>query len=286
MKEISVFFCGLSKESGNTLINNINFITNYSDKSDYDINLIVVDSNSEKKIKEYLKNTSNNNPKVTVIHQDKLENQIPSRIQRIAYCRNLCLDFVYKDIKSKDIVYIPCDLDVELFNNSDTSFMDYLINKSQDYKDSAAIFPVSNPRYYDILALRAKGWVTYNSQLINSRFKKYIRFGSFFTNYFFVFRHQWKIEKIESKDIEILSAFGGIGVYSLGKVNKKIFYHFSDKHTEFISEHVAFNKYFKYKEIDTTWIVNAPDEHVHFHKLTILKKIIYLFKTIKYDIYN
>ena len=286
MKDTKVFFCGLSKKSDDILIKNIDFIINFSQESNYDINLIVVDSNSNRKIKDYLRNAANKNIKITIVDQDNLEEKISSRIQRISYCRNLCLEVIYSDIENVKIIYIPCDLDLDLFEYTNTKFLDNLIKKCEEHNKSAALFPVSYPMYYDILALRAKKWVNYNSQLINSQLKKYLKFGSFFTNYFFVFRHQWKIEKIKSKDIEIISAFGGIAIYSLGKLNKKVYYQYSDKHTEFVSEHVSFNNYFEYKNLDTSWIVNAPMEHIHFHKLTFYKKIVYLFKTIKYDIYN
>lgn len=287
MNDTKVFFCGLSKKAEYSLIKkNIDFIIDYSNLSKFDIYLIVIDSDSEKIIKDYLMDTVKKNINITVVSQDELEDKIPSRIQRITHCRNLCLDIIYQNNEEFNIVYIPCDFDIDLFTNTTSAFMDSLIRKCTEFGESKAIFPVSQPRYYDILALRAKRWVNYNSQLINSRIKKYLRIGSFFTNYFFVFRHQWKIDKIKNKNIELISAFGGIGIYSLHQVNQKIYYEYSDKFTEFISEHVLFNSYFKHKELNTSWIVNAPNEHINFHKLTPLKKFTYLIKTIKNDVYK
>ena len=107
------------------------------------------------------------------------------------------------------------------------------------------------PKYYDILALRSQNWVNFNSQLVNSKFKKIKRVGSFFWNYLFVFRYQWTVEKIRKRKVKINSAFGGIAIYNISALNEKVFYDYSKSNTEFISEHLSFNHCFSEKWIPT-----------------------------------
>ena len=96
MENVKVFFCGLSKNSDEILIKNLEFLENYIIHGKFDSNLIIVDSDSNNEIKELLSNKSKNNEKITSINEDNLDVTIPSRIKRIAYCRNLCLEIVYE----------------------------------------------------------------------------------------------------------------------------------------------------------------------------------------------
>lgn len=284
MENVKVFFCGLSKNSDEILIKNLEFLENYIIHSKFDSNLIIVDSDSNKEIKELLSNKSKNNQKITSINKDNLDVTIPSRIKRIAYCRNLCLKIVYESNDELNKIYIPCDLDVDLFSCINFEFLDNLISQSVKHENSFALFPVSIPKYYDILALRSQNWVNFNSQLVNSKFKKIIKIGSFFWNYLFVFRYQWTVEKISKRKVKIISAFGGIAIYNISALNEMVFYDYSKSNTEFISEHLSFNYYFSEKKMDTNWIVKAPQEHIYFHTLNRSEKINYFFKTLKYDI--
>ncbi len=284
MVNVKVFFCGLSKNSDEILIKNIEFLESYIVQSKFDSNLIIVDTDSNKEIKEFLSNKSKNNQKITSINKDNLDASIPSRIKRIAYCRNLCLKIIYENKDQINKIYIPCDLDIDLFSHIDFEFLDDLISQSVKNKNPFALFPVSAPKYYDILALRSKNWVNFNSQLVNSKFKKIIKIGSFFWNYLFVFRYQWTVEKIRERNIKVKSAFGGMAIYNISTLKEKVFYESSESNTEFISEHLHFNNYFIEKKMDTDWIVEAPQEHIYFHTLSRSEKINYFFKTLKYDI--
>ena len=72
MNDTKVFFCGLSKKAEYSLIKkNIDFIIEYSNISKFDIYLIVIDSDSEKIIKDYLMDTVKKNINITVVSQDE-----------------------------------------------------------------------------------------------------------------------------------------------------------------------------------------------------------------------
>jgi len=284
VENVKVFFCGLSKNSNETLIKNIDFLENYINHSEVDTNLIIVDTDSNNEIKDLLSNKCKKNKKINLINRDNLDVSVPSRIKRIVYCRNLCLKIVYESKDSINKIYIPCDLDVDLFSHTKFEFLDNLILQSLKKEDSFALFPVSVPKYYDIFALRSKNWVNFNSQLVNSKFKKIIKIGSFFWNYLFVFRYQWTVEKIKKRNIKVKSAFGGIAIYNISTLKENVFYDYSKSNTEFISEHIGFNNYFIEKKMDFNWIIEAPQEHIFFHNLSWSEKFKYFFRTLKYDI--
>ena len=285
MEKVEIFFCGLAKNNYDSLKKNIDFLLDFKNKSKFsDVNLFFVDSNSEDGSKELLNETSNKNKFFNVFHKDDI-NLIDSRIERIKICRNLCLQFIEQNAKKDLVIYIPFDTDFFPFLNTSYTQLDKLISKVINNRKSNAIFPVSKPFYYDIFALRAPGWVNINSQLIVSRLKKYVRIGSFLFNYLFIFRYQLSPEKIKSKKFTLVSAFGGIGIYNVSNLNLNLQkYEINYKFKEWYSEHLYFNEHFENLEIDTSWVVDAPKEHVMYKSLDINKKLIYFLKSFKEDI--
>ena len=285
MENVEIFFCGLSKNNHDALKKNIDFLIQFKNKSKFsNFNILIVDSNSEDGSKEILDKTSNANMFFNVIHKDDI-NLVDSRVERIKICRNLCLQFIEQNSNNSSIIYIPFDTDFFPFLNTTYTQLDKLISKVINNGKSNAIFPVSEPFYYDIFALRAPGWLNINSQLIVSRLKKYLRIGSFLFNYLFIFRYQLSPEKIKSKKFTLVSAFGGIGIYNVSNLNLNLQkYEINYKFKEWYSEHLYFNKHFENLEIDTSWVVDAPKEHVMYKSLDINKKLIYFLKSFKEDI--
>lgn len=284
MENIEIFFCGLSKNNYGSLKKNIDFLLQYKIKSKFsNVNLLIVDSNSKDGSKELLNEFSNKNIFFNVIHKDDL-NLIDSRIERIKICRNLCLQFIEQNSFKNYVIYIPFDTDFFIFSKTSHMQLDTLISKVFNNKKSNAIFPASEPFYYDIFALRAPGWLNINSQLIVSRLKKYLRIGSFLFNYLFIFRYQLSPEKIKSKKFTLFSAFGGIGIYNVSNLNLSLQkYEINNKFKEWYSEHLYFNKHFENLEIETSWVVVAPKEHVMYKSLDFNKKLVYFLNSFKQD---
>tara|TARA_B100000242_G_scaffold161254_1_gene115133 strand:+ start:5401 stop:6285 length:885 start_codon:yes stop_codon:yes gene_type:complete len=284
LKETEIFFCGLSKNNINSLTKNIEFILEFKNNSKYKkINLLFVDSNSNDGSKDYLNKYSDEFEFFNVIHKDDLS-LINSRIEKIKICRNLCLKFIENNYKNNSLVYIPLDTDFYLFSKTSPEKLDELIDYVLQMGNNAGIFPVSEPYYYDIFALRAKRWLNINSQLIVTNLKKYIRVGSFIFNYLFIFRYQLSPKHIELKKFTVTSAFGGIGIYNLSNFDlKDKTYDVSKKSKDLYSEHLFFNKYFDYLEIKTDWVIDAPKEHILFKSFNYKDKIIYIIKTFKED---
>ena len=285
MKETEIYFCGLSKNNLDSLTQNIAYILNFKKKSKYKkINVLIVDSNSVDGSKEYLDRNSQEFEFFNVIHKDDLS-FVDSRIERIKICRNLGLKFIENNCKNNSLVYIPLDTDFYLFSKTSPEKLDELIDCVLKMENNSGIFPVSEPHYYDIFALRAKGWLNMNSQLIVTNLKKYIRFGSFIFNYLFIFRYQLTPKQIEQKKFKLISAFGGIGIYNISNfdLNTKT-YDISEKSKEMYSEHLFFNKNFDHLEIKTDWFIDAPAEHILFKSYNFRDKIIYILKTFKEDL--
>jgi len=181
----------------------------------------------------------------------------------------------------KDIIYIPLDLDLDLFKYTSVEFFENLIMYCINKNKLNGIFPFSKPYYYDIFALRATNWVDTNSQYWVKKFKKNIKVGSFIFNYILIFRHQITSSNYEQNKSKIKSAFGGIGIY---KFNNDIpYYELSTKNPRDVSEHVKFNYGFKELEILTNWNVPAPDEHLEYKLLNSKEKLRYFLKTIFFD---
>ena len=285
MNDTHIIFCGLSKNNISTLKKNINFFLGFNKFiKNKKIKVLIVDSDSTDGTKEYLNELSAKIGLLEVIHKDNIYN-IPSRVERIKMCRNICLDYINRNIASQKIIYIPCDLDIFLFSKTSYQQLENLITYTMKKKNNTGIFPVSNPHYYDIFALRAPGWLNINSQLIVSRLKKFFKIGSFFWNYLFIFRYQLTPAKIQKKNFTIISAFGGIGIYDISDLDlNKVRYEINKKSRDWYSEHIYFNSYFKNLEIKADWIIDAPSEHVVFKSLSLGGKIIYFLKSIKHDL--
>ena len=279
--EYSVFFCGISKNCIKTISKNLEFLSNFLNNSQFNSYCIFVDSDSTDGTKEILEEFSSNKDNVIYKNLDNLEVDFNNRIERIQISRNKCLEILINFDFKENIIYIPLDLDLDLFKYSSLqSFEDlvlYCINKNVPN----GIFPFSQPYYYDIFALRASNWVNINTQYWVKILKKYLRLGSFIFNYFLIFRHQITSSKYELIDSEIRSAFGGIGIY---KIDDKLeHYTLSIKNPETVSEHVMFNYQFNELEILTNWKVPAPSEHLEYRVLDFQGKVKYFFKTIFFD---
>lgn len=284
MKDINIVFCGLSKDCEATIEENLtNLLILEEIIKAKSFNIVIVDS-SKDHTKEIIKNFQKKCESITLINEDNLEKRIFNRIERISFCRNLCLEFIRKTIKGESLIYIPIDLDLNLFKNTNALKFEIILEKFNSTKEVDAIFPINIPFYYDIFALRAKNWHSNFNQLLFNFLKKYIPFSSFLLNYYFIYRKQLSLDKVQKKEFKLESAFSGAGLYKImdGKL-KNIEYSYSFKYPDLISEHVYFNKNFKNIKLEKEWIIEAPKEHIGFKILDFKGKVFYFLKTIKYD---
>lgn len=278
MSNLNIYFVGLSKNCFQTLKYNLDFINLLIKHGLKEVKIIIVDSDSIDGTKELCRSLEYEN--LIFIEEDNLNQKFQNRIEILAYCRNKGLQTIDK---TKDSLYIPMDLDIDLFSFIEPQNFVNLINNFLNDENLDALFPFSDPYYYDIFALRKMGWVNKNEVLVAHKLKQKFKIGSFFFNYFYVFNKQVTKNYFSEDMINVQSAFGGIGFYKIFK-NKDYLYETESTDTEFYSEHLSFNKNFNNLFIDKNWTVPAPSEHIHFHLLSRLGKIIYILKTFKYDI--
>ena len=285
LKDYEIFFCGISKNCIKTIDKNLDFLSNFIKNSKFKSYIILIDSDSSDGTKEHIEKFIANDVAFLYQNLDGLENNYPNRIERIQISRNKCIELIPKLTKNSNLVYVPLDLDLDLFKYTSPKKLDELIEYCISKKEPNGIFPFSSPYYYDIFALRSNKWVNKNSLFWVDKLKKCFKFGSFFYNYFFIFRYQITASKFKTiKNLKIRSAFGGMGIYKLGQ--KIPNYQLSIKNPAKVSEHLKFNFHFNELEILTTWNVPAPQEHLEFKLLEFNSKIKYFFKTLFFDFVN
>jgi hypothetical protein len=276
-------FIGLSKNCFKNLKMNIVFLEEFKQTSEFNVEITIIDSDSTDGTKDFCTNLLSNGNIDAFIEIDNLSENYKSRIERLTYCRNAGL----KQIKSNfsdPVIYIPMDMDLELFNSVNTIEFEKLINFFIENTKIDCLLPFSTPYYYDIFALRKKGWVNGNALFSAFKLKKSLYLGSFLFNYFYIFRKQFSPNKFKEDLIRVESAFGGIGLYKINNVSLlDETYSVDPDNVDFVSEHLAFNEFFNNIFILRTWNIKAPLEHTRFKSSNFVQKFIYFLKTIKYD---
>ena len=93
---------------------NLKFLDTFSKDFRYSTKVVVVDSDSNDGTKDIIKKYKNKNNFI-INELDGLEGIYSNRIKRIAVSRNKCLEIIAKMNNKKKIIYIPLDLDLDLF---------------------------------------------------------------------------------------------------------------------------------------------------------------------------
>ena len=282
----SLHFVGMSKNCFNNLKPNIEFLLKFQKITSFKMTISVVDSDSTDGTKEYCSKLYEENLISNFIEIDDLEDEYNSRIERLSISRNKGLQCV-KTNSDLPVIYIPMDMDLDLFGLLSTIELESLIKSFAKNKEIDGLFPFSTPFYYDIFALRAKNWVKGNNILTARNLKDKVKVFSFIFNYFLIFNVQKNIDTFTEEYISVQSAFGGMGLYKITESNlEKIKYEITKTNLHYYSYHIAFNNYFKKLYISRDWNFPSPLEYIFFNTFTTTEKISYIFKTLKNDIKN
>jgi len=280
-----IIFAGLAKNCIDSVSKNIYFIENFQENyPKLEISFYILESDSSDGTKEFLKNIESKIVKSS--SQDNLKNRFKYRTDRIAHCRNILLEEIKKKHLSEDFLYIPIDLDIEIFKYTDEDsfykiLMDFINHTSID-----VLFPFGYPYYYDIHALRAADWNMENPWEVVKNINKYLVIGKIIPRYLFVYSKQKKYKE-KKKLINVESAFGGIGIYKVyNNKLKDIRYSIDMKLGNNSCEHTAFNSYFNNKFIDCSWKIPSPKEHIIFKELNFFQKIIFVVRSVLSDFKN
>lgn len=281
----SLYFVGLSKNCFKTLKKNIAFLEHFKAESEYKIHIFIIDSDSDDGTKQYCMKLKEDKIIDEFIEIDNLSVKYESRIKRLVICRNEGLKQIKLNFKEPSL-FLPMDMDMDLFKFMDNSKFNYLIKYFLN-SEIDALFPFSLPYYYDIFALRKKGWVNRNNVNKAEILKRTLILGSFFYNYFYIIRKQYSPNKFNSDLINVDSAFGGMAIYKITKPEVlDESYTWDEKNSTRVCEHIFFNKLFDKKYILKNWNVEAPVAHTIFKSLDFQGKFLYFLSTIKYDLRN
>ena len=214
------------------------------------VHIFLVESDSNDSTVQVLKMIQNSNPNFSFISKGELSKTFPNRIARIAFCRNIYVEFVRNNYEKHLWSHVAvADLDGMNLNLRkkavDSCF------KIKDEWDGL----MANQRYgyYDIYALRAKNWVEYDCFLELDKVKKSTTLPKLtkysLLNFIILFKYYdnfrkeviyKKMKKIYKNQvlIKVDSAFGGFAIYKTN-VFFNSNYTLSDS---FSSEHVSFHK--------------------------------------------
>lgn len=214
------------------------------------VHIFLVESDSNDSTVQVLKMIQNSNPNFSFISKGELSKTFPNRIVRIAFCRNIYVEFVRNNYEKHLWSHVAvADLDGMNLNLRKKAVDScFKINGEWD-----GLMANQRYGYYDIYALRAKNWVEYDCFLELDKVKKSTTSPKLtkysLLNFIILFKYydNFRKEVIYSKMkkiyknqvlIKVDSAFGGFAIY-------KTYVFFNSNYTlsdSFSSEHVSFHK--------------------------------------------
>jgi glycosyltransferase involved in cell wall biosynthesis len=283
--KINLYFAGLARDCEDVVEKNINNVLKICDSEIVgNCDVLIAENGSKDNTREILQRLTKENNNIKSFLLDGIDERFPDREQRIAHLRNHLFNKVQDKSKSRrnshPELYIPIDFDSEIVRSIDiTQFIKECQRVAKGETD--AVFPTSEPYYYDIYALRAKGWVEEDCWNQVRKFRK--RKGSFIAKINNIYSKQKSIEKLKDEGrISVQSAFGGVGIYNLDKLGDAS-YKQDGEYPRNICEHTIFNKSVKSKEISTDFVIRAPREHIKY-KISNLRKVEIFAKSCLSDI--
>jgi len=213
----------------------------------------------------------------------KLKHEYPNRITRIAYCRNVYVEYIRANVKLKKWDYIAI---------ADLDGMNLKLTKKRIAScfttdiDWDGVMANQSLGYYDIFALRSSSWVEYDCFQEMAAAKNWSfppkQLKNQALNFISLFRYHDKFRKKYVYDqmkilprkrfIRVESAFGGFAIYK-SEIFQKAKYSLDNNNS---SEHIAFHrsaiengaKYF----INTSLINNHLNTY-NLNKITFIRFI-------------
>jgi hypothetical protein len=163
-----------------------------------------------------------------------MEDKIPNRLQRLAYCRNKYLEWLRESSIDVDFVLV---IDLDRLNRK-------LIWKSIESVLSSGIpwdvaFANQTKLYYDLFALRHSTW-NHQNPFKYKTFLLGLGYSEFESGRRAISQRMLKIDRRKSP-IKVVSAFGGAAIYRRNCLNSGS-YHFLDQNLEETCEHVPLHE--------------------------------------------
>jgi hypothetical protein len=275
-----LFFAGLARNCEQEVSGNINVLVQIANHIAPDsFTIYICENDSTDQTRDMILGQAARCPHVIPVLLDGLTSEIKELVPRISHCRNLLLEKIKTDsFGLLDALYIPIDLDSSIALSLDCSQFKKAILFLLESQWNA-VFPFSKPYYYDVYALRAKNWCSYNSLLKMRQIKVKGTTANLLGFLWFVSRHQHRWSSYLVHPIPVESAFGGLGIYRLDSV---IGSHYPSPYEEgsaMACEHVVFNFTIQMKCILPWFQVQAPAEHIRLKTISKMAFMTRLFNS-------
>ena len=229
----SILVTGIARNVARILPRELNRIEKALENIFQIVFFLIIESDSIDNTKQVLENTKSKKNNFNYKSLGKVESTLPNRIERLAFCRNTYVREIRENELYKNIDFIAV-VDFDIRNNRlNLGGLKKLINENS----WSAIFANQTGVYYDIYALRKKGWVE------NDCFEDYKKFSVDMNPQAAKELAIWSKMKKIKKNLPLIpvnSAFGGLGIY-----RKNVFinfdYSFSPEQLH-ESEHVSLHR--------------------------------------------
>jgi len=229
IKEKTITFAAPVRNCGTSLVADVNlaikigeFFKNY--------NIVIFENDSIDETKRILQDF-HGHERIKVITMDNLDQKFPFRTQRISFARNK----LFNEVKKIGSDYF-CTMDMDGVIGLDFDIEGFLSNF---YYDDCwdAVFPVNVDKYYDIWTLRhpdiCPGDYERDMNSMDPIFSDEIIFDNCLNN----------LQRMDFKKLNgwlnVMSAFGGMGIYKTSKFVNSSYFGVKDNYE--VSDHVAFH---------------------------------------------
>jgi len=271
---MNLFFAGCARNCADVVAANILALLALGENAwCEEIKVFIAENSSKDNTREIILALAEQDDRVIPVFLEDLDETIPVREARIAFCRDRLLAEIRKHATGG--LYVPIDLDSDLACSLEADpFMDAC--KLVASGRASGIFPSSSPYYYDIHALRDREWCPGSCWKEIQDAKARGAFWDLLVYIRYVSARQKPHARLQAQGlIPIDSAFGGVGIYSLGQVlNSGARYVSPELEQEDLKlcEHVVFNGFLDRLFINPAWVIAAPPEHIEFCLLPAHRK--------------
>jgi len=225
---------GLVRDSAKSLEAEINRIEKHTLKIFSSVAFFLVESDSTDGSDRTLQRLAKVRPNLAVLNLGGLEQEYPNRIERLRYCRNMYVNRI-REVSERASFDFVMVVDFDIRNRR----LDLTPLASLIYVDSwSGLFVNQVGPYYDIYALRKRGWVE------GDCFKEFDKFSQVLTlskaKHLAVWSQMQRLSK-RSPLISVDSAFGGLALYRK-EVFERFDYRLYSEEYRGESEHVSLHK--------------------------------------------
>lgn len=225
---------GVVRNGEKTIVNEIMHLANVF-KNFSNLGWFLVESDSNDQTLKKLDELSKTIPNFRYLSAGSLIDKMPSRLVRLAYCRNLYLDELRNNPLYQDTQYlVVADLD-----NMNPLLTEEAVLSCWQYENWGACCANQRGPYYDLGALRHPIWMPqdcwahYHFLRHHGQSEEASSFSAVYANMITISEnHDW---------IEVDSAFGGLAIYPMMAIKDSRYSGLNDQGNEVV-DHVGFNQ--------------------------------------------